>query len=80
MICAGNGDNPLECGQEAITVIAGFAACQKHAQELANTWKLKKMMQEQAKKIPPPFTWGHPTDQLKVPLKGGAWKNVKHKY
>ena len=89
MICAGTSDNPMNCGDEAITIISGFSVCRKHANEMAMVFRmLKKQMIAAKKKMKSPYeaTSIYSNDIESQSLKGlddlrqGKFKNVKHKF
>ena len=81
MICAGNKDHPYECGQEAVTIIAGFSQCDKHAKEVAMRFNLiraaeiAKTQQIKNLKWPskPDLIPSHSISSL-GDLKKGVWK------
>ncbi len=91
MICAGTAVNPMQCGADAVTIISGFAMCQKHANEIAMQFRiLKKQLkqQQQQQQLKNPYESKSiysndiPSRSLKGldGLKDGVFKNVKHKY
>lgn len=88
MICAGTAVNPMQCGEDAVTIISGFAVCQKHANEVAMKYRILKKQLEQNKLKNPYesksiYSNDIPSQSLKDNLgnlKKGSWQNVKHKY
>ena len=81
MICAGTGSDPMRCGEEAVTIISGFAQCQKHANEIAMQFKMLKKQLEKKRIVPAPdpdLKYAKSLTIEDLQQKQGVWKNVKN--
>ena len=85
MICAGNSITPMECNQEAITIINGFAVCKRHADEMVNVFRMAKRQLAQAG-LKPGIPYRDPdlvsSKTLNIgddfSMTAGKWRNVKN--
>ena len=85
MICAGNSTTPMECDQEAITIISGFSMCKKHADEMVYVFRMAKQQAAQAR-LKPGIPYRDPdlvsSKTLNIgddfSMTEGKWRNVKN--